>query len=174
MADDIVLTVEAGAEEPFDEFPADGIAVSLPLSPVGQCLYRIDGILVMTESAVFGDTVKTEPGTNGSLQFVRVAESGGWRTFDYILTPGKIDSEWEQLLLNALEERGGHWEQVFGGLLCVCIYHKGRKQPGPSGSAGSERPARSPNANKRNDFLGGNFSSKARTSRRCNVRAEQR
>lgn len=55
------------------------------------------------------------------MRFVRVAEPGGCRTFDYVLSQQKIDGEWGQYLLAELTERGGHWERVFGGLLFVCV-----------------------------------------------------
>ena len=121
MSDKVALTVTFGNEEPLVEFPAEGMTVSLPLSPVGENLYRVEGVPVMVEGAAIGDVIEAVQGEDGRLRFVRVAEAGGRRTFDYILTPGKINSAWVQLLLNALEDRGGHWECVFGGLLFVCL-----------------------------------------------------
>src|SRR4051812_29416105 len=103
------------------EFPAEGVTASVPLTPVGDGLYRLDGVPLFAESASFGDVIEAEPAACGRLRFVRVAVMGGWRTFDFILTPHKIDSEWGLSLLAELETRGGHWERVFGGLLLVCI-----------------------------------------------------
>ena len=48
-------------------------------------------------------------------------EASGWRTYDFIVPPHRIDSEWGQALLRELEARGGHWERVFNGLLFICI-----------------------------------------------------
>jgi hypothetical protein len=73
------------------------------------------------EAAAFGDIGELAPSENGSLRFVRVAEQAGWRTFGYILSSSKIDSDSGQSLLKELEEKGEHWEQVFGGLLFICI-----------------------------------------------------
>lgn len=121
MADDIAMSVRFGADEPLVEFPAEGVTVSVPLTPVGDRLYRLDGVPVFAASATFGDVIEAEPGDGGQLRFVRVAEPGGWRTFDYILPTYKLDGEWAQSLLAELMARGGHWERVFGGLLFVCI-----------------------------------------------------
>jgi hypothetical protein len=116
MADDVAVTVQFGADEPLVGFPAEGITISVPLTRVGERLYRLDGVPVFAESASFGDVIEAEPGEGGRLRFVRVAEPGGWRTFDYILPAHKMDSEWGQSLLAELTARGGHWERVFGGL----------------------------------------------------------
>jgi hypothetical protein len=121
LADDIAMTVRFGAEEPLVKFPAERITVSVPLTPVGDRLYRLDGVPLCAESAAFGDVIEAEPGEGGRLRFVRVAEPSGWQTYDFILPRHKIESEWGQSLLRELEERGGHWEVMLGGLLFVCI-----------------------------------------------------
>ncbi len=121
MADDVTVTVRFGAEEPLIAFPAEGITVSVPLTPVGYRLYRLDGVPVFIESAAFGDVIEAESLADGRLRFVQLTEPGGWRTFDFVLPPYQIDSEWGQSLLRELEARGGHWERVFGGMLFVCI-----------------------------------------------------
>jgi hypothetical protein len=121
MADDVALAVRFGNEEPLIEFPADGLTVGVPVIPVGDRLYRLDGVPVLAESAAFGDVIEAEPTEGGRLRFIRVVEPGGWRTHQFVLPAHKIDSEWGQSLLRALEARGAHWERVFGGLLFVCI-----------------------------------------------------
>lgn len=103
------------------EFPAEGVTVSVPLTPVGDRLYRLDGVPVFAESAAFGDVIEAEPGDGGRVRFVRVAEPGGWRTFDYMFPAQRLDSEWARSLLAELTARGGHWERVLGGLLFVCV-----------------------------------------------------
>ena len=117
----MAVTVQFGADEPLVEFPAEGVTVSVPLTPVGDRLYRLDGVPVFAESAGFGDVIEAEPGDGGRLRFVRVAEPGGWRTFDYMLLAYRLDGAWAQSLLAELSARGGHWERVFGGLLFVCL-----------------------------------------------------
>jgi len=123
---DVILYVETNflmsvAMESLVEFPAEGVTVSVPLTPVGDRMYRLDRVPVFAESASFGDVIEAEPGEGGRLRFVRIAEPGGWRTFNYILPAHKIDGEWGQTLLAEVTSRGGHWERVFGGLLFVCV-----------------------------------------------------
>lgn len=121
MTDDVAMTVRFGAEEPLVEFPAEGVTVSVPLTPVGDGMYRLDGVPVLAESAAFGDVIEAETREDGRLRFVRVAEPGGWRTFDYMVPAYRLDGEWAQSLLTKLTEQGGHWECVLGGLLFVCV-----------------------------------------------------
>ncbi len=121
MADDDPMILRLVATDPLVYFPADCVTVSVPLTQVGDHLYRLDGVPVFAESAAFGDFIEANPVGDGRLQFLRVAEPGGWRTFDYLLPSHKIDGEWGQSLLRELTARGGHWERVFGGLLFVCI-----------------------------------------------------
>ncbi|MBL8822146.1 MAG: DUF4265 domain-containing protein [Planctomycetia bacterium] len=115
------MTVRFGREEPLIEFPAERLTVSVPVTAMNSRLYRLDGVPIFVESASFGDVIEAEPVGVDRLRFVRIAEPGGWRTFDYVLSPQKIDGEWGQYLLAELTERGGYWERVFGGLLFVCV-----------------------------------------------------
>ncbi len=88
---------------------------------VGENLYRLEAAPILVEGAGFRDVVEAEPVGDGRLKVRRVVERSGWRTFTFILPPWKIDREWGQFLLRQLEELGGHWERVLGGLLLVCI-----------------------------------------------------
>jgi hypothetical protein len=115
------LTIRFATEEPLVEFPAEGVFVNVPLTNVGDRLYRLDGVPVFAESAAFGDVIEAEPSEGGRLRFIRVAKPGGWRTYDYLLPAYKLESEWGQSVLRELEAQGGHWECVLGGLLFVCI-----------------------------------------------------
>jgi hypothetical protein len=115
------MTVIFARGEPLVEFPAEDVTISVPLTPVGDRLYRLDGVPILAESAVFGDIIEAEPVDNGRLRFVRVVQSGGWRTFGFIASAHKIDGEWGQSLLRELEALGGYWERVMDGLLHVCI-----------------------------------------------------
>lgn len=121
MGSEVAVIVQFGSDESLVEFPAARVTVSVPLTRVGDCLYRLDGVPVFAKSAAFGDVIEAEPSEGGRLRFVRVAEPGGWRTYEYVLPAFKLDGEWAQSLLAELAARGGHWERVFGGLLFVCV-----------------------------------------------------
>jgi hypothetical protein len=119
--EEVKLTMQfTGEENVLVEFPAENLTVSVPYSQVGECLYRLDGVPVGVESAGYRDIIEADV-VNGVLRFQRVAERSGWKTYDYIVSPSRIESELGQSLLRELEARGGHWERVFGGLLFICV-----------------------------------------------------
>lgn len=121
MAGDVAVTVQIEGEEPLIDFPDVGVTLGVPITQVGDDLYRLDGVPVFVECASFGDVIEAIPSDDGRLRFVRVAEPGGWRTFEYLLPAAKIEGESGQCLLRELDARGGHWERVFGGVLFACI-----------------------------------------------------
>jgi hypothetical protein len=122
MADERELTVQFLGEEGFViEFPAEGLAVSVPYTRVGDDLYQLDGIPLGVESAGFLDIIEAEAVGEGRLRFRCVAQRSGSRTHDYALPPGRIESEQGQTMLRELEDPGVYWEQVFGGLLFICV-----------------------------------------------------
>jgi hypothetical protein len=125
------MTVRFSPEEPLVEFPAEALTVTVPLTAVGDRLYRLDGVPVGVASAAFGDVIEAEPSEGGRLRFLRVAEAGGWRTFDYLVSPHRIDSAWGQALFRELEARGGHWERICGGLLFICLPPGAEFDPSP-------------------------------------------
>ena len=65
--------------------------------------------------------IEAQPGEEGRLRFVCVAERGGWRTYSYTVSEQMIESERMRSLLREVEARGGHWETLFGGMLFICI-----------------------------------------------------
>jgi hypothetical protein len=101
MADDVTMTVRMG-DEPLVEFPSEAVTVSVPLTKVGDRLYRLDGVPAFAESASLGDVIEAEEVGDDRLRFVRVGEPGGWQTFDYILPAYKVDGDWAQAMLAEL------------------------------------------------------------------------
>jgi uncharacterized protein DUF4265 len=101
------------------EFPDERVTVGVPVTRVGENLYRLDAIPVGVEQAGYRDVIEAEPVEGGKLRFRRVTERSGWKTYDFIPSAGKIQSEWGQSLLRRLEELGGHWEVILGGLLFI-------------------------------------------------------
>jgi hypothetical protein len=121
MATDRAMAVILEGERQFVEFPDEHLTLTIPFTQLGDRLYRLDGVPIVTEAASFGDVIEAEQRNDEGIRFVRVAESGGWKTFDFVLSAHKIESEWGQLLLREFEARGGHWERVLGGLLFLCL-----------------------------------------------------
>jgi Domain of unknown function (DUF4265) len=122
MSSDKPMTVIfSGDDGVVLEFPDENLSVSVPIARVGENLYRLEAVPFLIEGAGYRDVVEAEPVGEGKLRVSRVVERSGWRTFTFILPSWKIDGEWGQALLRRLEELGGYWERVMGGLLFVCI-----------------------------------------------------
>ncbi|MDB6132530.1 MAG: hypothetical protein JWM59_773 [Verrucomicrobiales bacterium] len=75
----------------------------------------------MVESASFGDVIEVNSNTDGKLRFVRIAQRGGWRTYEFILSAEMIQSEQITAIQDHILSLGGYWEQVFGGILLLCL-----------------------------------------------------
>jgi hypothetical protein len=122
MSDSIPISIEfTGDKETSVEFPEEQMTVSLELTQVGPRLFRIGSVPIMVEAASFGDVIEAESGADGSLRFVRVGESGGWRTYDFMLSAELIGSERITSIQDRVLSLGGHWERVFGGILLLCL-----------------------------------------------------
>lgn len=122
MADFIPFSIQfAGDNETSVEFPEEQITVTLELAQVGPQLFRISSVPIMVEAVSFGDVIEAETSADGGLRFVRVAEAGGWRTYDFMLTAELIGSERITTIQERVLSLGGHWERVFGGILLLCL-----------------------------------------------------
>ena len=122
MDNSIPLSIEfAGENETSVEFPEEQVTVTLELTQVGPRLFRIGSVPVMIEAASFGDVIEADSNTAGGLRFVRVAERGGWRTYDFVLPSELIESERVVTILDRVLSLGGRWELVFGGVLLLCL-----------------------------------------------------
>src|SRR4051812_22096288 len=122
MAQEVPMTVILGSDDQvIVEFPEENLSVTVPVTRVGEDLYRLEAVPVLVEGAGFRDVVKADRVGEGKLRVRRVAERSGWRTYEFIVPPWKIDGETGQALLRRLEELGSHWERVLDGLLFVCI-----------------------------------------------------
>jgi uncharacterized protein DUF4265 len=121
VAEDNTISVCFDGDDPHIEFPAESVTISIPITPIGRRLYRLDGIPFAVRSAAYGDVIEAVPGEGGRLQFLRVVAPSGWRTFDFAVPKGWMESERGQALIGKVEALGAHWELMFGGLLFVSI-----------------------------------------------------
>jgi len=122
MSGSIPVSFEFNGENLISvEFPDEQVTATLELSPMGSQLYRIRSVPIMIEAASFGDIIEAVPGSDGSLRFVRVAERGGWRTYDFLLSTELMESKRITAVQEHVLSLGGHWEQVFGGVLLLCL-----------------------------------------------------
>lgn len=121
MAEREDLIVSFGDDEPLVEFPLESATVSVPLTEVGEGLYRLDGVPFGIESVGFGDVIEAEVVEEGRVRFICIAERGGWRTFDYMLSEEMVERVRMESLIKEVDARGAHWERLFGGLLFICV-----------------------------------------------------
>jgi len=121
MADSIPISIEFAGDGTSVEFPEEQITVTLELTQVGPRLFRIGSVPMMVEAASFGDIIEAESCADDHLRFIRVAEAGRWRTYDFLLHPELIGSERITKIENHVLSLGGHWERVFGGVLFLCL-----------------------------------------------------
>lgn len=122
MNDSIKASFEFDSETAkLIEFPDEQTTATLELAPIGPRLFRIESVPFMVEAACFGDVIEVDPITNGNLIFVRIAERGGWRTYDFLIPAELIESEHITAIQDRVLSLGGHWERVFGGVLFLCL-----------------------------------------------------
>jgi hypothetical protein len=121
MTDSIPISIEFAGNETLVEFPDEQVTVTLELAQVGPRLFRIGSVPIMVEAASFGDIIEAKPSADGGLRFVRVAEAGGWRTYDFMLSAELTESERVTTIQERVLSLGGHWERVFGGVLLLCL-----------------------------------------------------
>jgi hypothetical protein len=122
MDDFIPISIKsADGSEIYVEFPNEEISVNLELTQVGPRLFRIGSVPLLIEVASFGDVIEADSCSDGGLRFVRIAERGGWRTYDFWLSTKMIESEHIASILNRVLSLGGHWEHVFDGVLFLCL-----------------------------------------------------
>lgn len=122
MDDSVPIAIEfAGGNQTSVEFPEEQITVTLTLAEVGPRKFRIRSVPFLVQAADFGDVIEVDAGAHGGLRFVRVAEKGGWRTYDFMLPKESIESDRIADIQERILSLGGHWERVFGGILLLCL-----------------------------------------------------
>jgi hypothetical protein len=75
-----------------------------------------------------------EPGerkTDGTLRFCRVVAKSHWQTYGFALSKKLIESDSLKTILNKIEQNGGQWERVLGGLLFVHLPPDSKYDPSP-------------------------------------------
>lgn len=90
------------------------------VTPLGKNLYRLEVTPVLVEIEVsFGDIIEAEMQADGVLRFCRVATRSQWRHWDWLLSKNAVESAAFIALQQAIEEHGGAWERVFGGMFFI-------------------------------------------------------
>ncbi|MCB9882038.1 MAG: DUF4265 domain-containing protein [Planctomycetes bacterium] len=121
MGRDRESVVETGEDDARVEFPEQRVTESLEVTRIGSRQYRLDSVPVFAEGYEFGDVVVADEVEPGHLRVFRIVSRSCWRNFDYCLTAEALDSERIRGALMRVDEIGGYWERIFGGILYVCI-----------------------------------------------------
>ena len=84
-------------------------------------LYRLLATPVLSEAAQYGDVVAATPGNDDILQFRRVVEPSGVKTWRWILTREVVESRELASLCAAVCDQGGYWDRALGGVVSLAL-----------------------------------------------------
>ncbi len=113
-----LVSFEAGSEQTMDVTPLEGN------------LYRLEVTPVFVEQQLFlGDIIEAETQEDGVLSFRRLVTPSPWCHWQWFLSRATVESPAFEALKEAIEEQGGKWEQVFGGLFFVHLPKESRFDP---------------------------------------------
>lgn len=91
----------------------------MALKCVGPNLYQLLESLTFDETPQYGDLIYAEQIDDGKLRFCHVEIKGNLKVEKFISSPAAITSERVTNLLIKLTEKGGYWQQDFGGILTL-------------------------------------------------------
>lgn len=103
------------------EFPSEGITLTANVTRIGPRLYRLDSVPLLTKSASFKDVIWADASSDGKLIFKRIAQRSGWRVFEFNMSAPFMAGEKLTRIKSRAQSLGAHWEQVFGGVLYICV-----------------------------------------------------
>lgn len=104
--------------------PADGTIVDgYELEALGGDLYR--AVIVPgpfeAEYFCFRDVLRLTRAPDGELELVEVAERGGWKRFDFVISKAFAESKELAALVARVDAAGGAWVRDFGGCLSILL-----------------------------------------------------
>lgn len=101
-------------------FPKEAMTTHLLMTPLGGSQYRLEETPVFLEDELsFHDVIRAKRRLRGGLQFQHLVDKSGLRVYEFVLSQEFAVSERLQVLLRRVEDEGGHWERVFGGILFI-------------------------------------------------------
>ena len=105
------------------EFRVDGSFAECKLEPLGDGLYRVVDVPGPFDHEYFGyrDVLRLRPAEDGVLDLVEIAERGGWRMFDYIISKQFAESTELAAVLERVTQAQGVWVRDLGGLLVILL-----------------------------------------------------
>ncbi|HEX6533509.1 MAG TPA: hypothetical protein VF041_02875 [Gemmatimonadaceae bacterium] len=113
------MTERAQIQFRTDDTFAEGIFVEL----LGPGLYRLEETPALANGGAdpihAGDVVELEALPDGSHRLVRVVTRSPMRHYQWVVPRELVESGELRDFLDAVENEGGSWERVFGGVLYV-------------------------------------------------------
>ena len=108
--------------EIYLEFSEEGMCELIYLSHLDNNLYRVEDISSCVLGQLqYGDIIKIEPQDQNNFTFKQVVKPSEWRSEVFVLSKEMIEKDEILSLLNQIENLGGKWERVMGGVLSVCL-----------------------------------------------------
>jgi hypothetical protein len=92
---------------------------TLGLTPLSDGLYRVEDSSVLDESIRYGDVISATPVGELELRFLEVTQKSSFRTACCAISKKYAESPDLPILLEKVQDAGGVWERIFGGLLLV-------------------------------------------------------
>lgn len=90
-------------------------------TPAGPNRWRIEESAVSSVRARMGNVVEVEPLPSGELRLVRVVRRSPYRSYRWLLWRALLDSDDFAALCRRVEEAGGAWSRVFGGVVVIDV-----------------------------------------------------
>lgn len=100
---------------------SEGVTSNASVTPLGDRRYRIDAVPMFVESFSYLDVVEAEVVDEHTLKVLRVSERSGWHVHTFLMPAKWRDIEQHRDLADEAVRRGGHWENLMGGVLFICM-----------------------------------------------------
>lgn len=122
---------------------------TLYVTPLGENLYRLEETPVLVEQEIYlGDIIEAEVRDDGVLRFRRLVVASPWHHWSWFLAQIVIESSDFDGFTAMIEEQGGKWERIFGGLFIVHLPPESALDP----EAELQKVVDTVQAKKQNDF----------------------
>ena len=102
-------------------FPDEGFSLTMTVVDLGEDHYVLLGVPIASETFSIGDTVLAQLQEDGVLKVLNKVEESDWRTSFYYVPTSLVETGAIETVFARVEALGGYYQQVFGGLLFICL-----------------------------------------------------
>jgi hypothetical protein len=93
----------------------------LPLTSLGDGLYRLELSRLFASHPTMGDIIECESLPDGALKFRRIVKSADFQRLEFVVDREVAESERLAIFLDTVIGMGGNWERNFGGWLVLFL-----------------------------------------------------